>query len=74
MLKCQCLTCVVDVWKGEFDMTIYVFCSASARQNIQIELTLKKYLKNTNTLFVETVSYSSNRVCQNNIFQMELMQ
>ncbi len=42
MLKCQCLTSVVDVWKGEFDTTKYVFCSASVRQNLYIELTFNK--------------------------------
>ena len=45
VLKCQSLTSVVDVWEGEFDMQKYVFCSASGRQNLYIELTLNKETK-----------------------------
>ena len=40
MLKCQCLTSVVDVWNGEFDITKICFLNASASQNLYIELTL----------------------------------
>ena len=39
MLKCQCQTSAADVWKGESDITKYAFSSASARQNLHIELT-----------------------------------
>jgi hypothetical protein len=40
VLKCQYLTSVVNVWKGEFDITKICFLNASARQNLYIELTL----------------------------------